>query len=147
MFKAPQDLAVDVKRDVYVADTGNHCIRKVTSLGTVTTIAGKCGYDGYHDGDGNDALFSSPSGITVYYDWHSVSSNHPYYGQLVLFVADTNNHRIRRIDCVDGTGLDGWGNACSVTVTCWAGTCGNGTFSWTATHKIAPPQVIIIIIL
>jgi hypothetical protein len=140
-FRGPQDLAVSASRDVYVADTGNHCIRKVSPTGTVTTIAGSCGNDGYHDGIGTSALFSSPSGITAYYDWHSVSSSAATYGQLVLFVADTNNHRIRRVDCVDG-GVDAHGAACDVTVTCWAGTCGNGTFSWTATHKTAPPQVL-----
>jgi len=137
-FRAPQDVAVSQTRDVYVADTGNHCIRKVSPTGTVTTIAGKCGFDGYHDGVGTAAMFSSPSGITVYYDYHSGNPNASDYGDLVLFVADTNNHRIRRVDCVNGQHLDG--TTCDVTVRCWAGTCGNGTFSWTATHKVAPPQ-------
>jgi hypothetical protein len=111
----------------------------VSPTGDVTTVAGICGEDGYHDGFGDVAKFSSPSGISAYYDYHSVGPNAAEYGQLVLFVADTHNHRIRRIDCID-SGVDSQGEACQVTVKCWAGTCGNGTFSWTATHKVAPPQ-------
>lgn len=67
-----QDVAVDFSRNVYVADTGNNCIRRVSPLGEVTTVAGKCGATnhGYHDGLGSEALFSHPSGVTVYVDWN-----------------------------------------------------------------------------
>jgi len=39
-------------RNVYVADTGNHCVRRVSPSGVVATVAGQCGAkkDGYHDG-------------------------------------------------------------------------------------------------
>jgi hypothetical protein len=50
---------------------------------------------------GTAAKFSSPSGITVYYDWHTGGPGRSEHGELVLFVADTDNHRIRRIDCAD----------------------------------------------
>ncbi len=82
----------------------------------------------------------------MYYDYHTVGPpdashvNSRSYGQVVLFVADTDNHRIRRIDCVDGRGVDALGDPCVPHVSCWAGRCGNGTFSFTATHRPAPPQ-------
>ncbi len=74
----------------YVCDTGNHCIRRIFPNGTVTTFAGTCGVAGLRDGPLTVALFSAPSGITLY---HNVSDGN----RLTLFVADTGNHRIRRI--------------------------------------------------
>ena len=140
MFRNPQDVAVDADRTVYVADTGNHCIRRISNSGHVTTVAGTCGEagDGYADGNTSHAKFSSPSGISVYYDW----SSHNATGSLVLFVADTDNHRIRRIDCIDGTRVrrDGPTVDCKPTVSCFAGRCGNGTRSYTASRTAAPPE-------
>jgi hypothetical protein len=244
-FNNPQDVAVDAQRNVYVADTLNHAIRKVSPDGTVETVAGIGGQAGFADGPADQATFSRPSGITVYYDWRdsflymgcyprdttftlnvsdykmnpsfcwrkcwnsayfavqrgtecwcsdappnppsvpaatcsepcnsyagtpedppwgsrawgpssvpvagiypppgplvkwlrtdqgkcgghgtsSVYQNKKGTGELVLFVADTGNHRIRMIK--------------NGQVTCYAGRCGNGTFSATASKYQALPQ-------
>eukprot|EP00935_MAST-01C_sp_MAST-1C-sp1_P002723 g2723.t1 len=71
-FNGPQDVAVDDQRNVYVADTGNNCIRKITPDGTVSTYAGVCGGPpGYNDGSAATATFSAPMGVSVYYDWRN----------------------------------------------------------------------------
>lgn len=90
LFNNPQALAVDINRNVYVADTNNHCIRKVTPLGVVSTFAGVCTVAGLQDGPLNVALFSSPSGITLF---HNSSDQE----RMTIYVSDTGNHRIRRI--------------------------------------------------
>ncbi len=64
-FNKPGQVAVDGYGDVFVADTGNHTIRRITPLGEVSTIAGIVGTAGHNDGAGNVATFSSPSGIAV----------------------------------------------------------------------------------
>lgn len=83
-FNSPGGIAVDGSGNVYVADTGNHTIRKISSSGVVTTLAGKPGVSGSSDGAGNAALFFSPIAITL------AKSGH-------LFIADSGNHQIRRI--------------------------------------------------
>jgi sugar lactone lactonase YvrE len=83
-FLMPMDLCVDKKGNIYIADIGNHCIRKIDSNNVVTTIAGKAGVVGYVDGEGNNALFYQPHGIAV-----------NEKGE--IFVADLLNHAIRKI--------------------------------------------------
>jgi sugar lactone lactonase YvrE len=77
-------VAVDGAGNVFVADTGNNTIRKVTSTGMVTTLAGSAGYSGSADGTGAAARFHSPDGVAV-------------DGAGNVFVADTGNNAIRKI--------------------------------------------------
>jgi sugar lactone lactonase YvrE len=84
-FNAPVGVAADIMGNVYVADAGNSTIRKITPAGVVTTIAGLPHTPGSSDGVGVAARFSHATGIAV-----DTSSN--------LFVADTGNNTIRKID-------------------------------------------------
>ena len=86
-FNAPQGVAVDSQGNIYVADTGNAAVRKIDLGGTVTTLAG----DGtVGSTDSPNARFDGVVGIAV-------------EGQNVyVYLADTGNHRIRRLD-VTGT--------------------------------------------
>lgn len=83
-FNTPSGLALDKHGNLYVADTGNHAIRKVTPQGVVSTIAGS-GAPGFADGIGAQVQFNGPMGIAV-----------DDSGR--IFVADTWNDRIRVID-------------------------------------------------
>jgi sugar lactone lactonase YvrE len=82
-FKHPRGVAVSDSGYVYVADTTNSKIRKVTFDGHVTTLAGN-GFSNYQDGPGLENAFSSPRGLAA-------------GGQGKVFVADTWNNRIRLI--------------------------------------------------
>ncbi len=64
-FNYPQGIATDRTGNIYVADTGNHTIRKITPAGAVTTLAGKAGVRGSADGTGVEATFDEPSGIAI----------------------------------------------------------------------------------
>lgn len=83
-FDHPSDVAVDGAGNIYVADSGNHAIRKIDLNGNVTTLAGDIGYSGYQDSTGNNALFNSPQGIAI-------DSN----GNII--VTDTTNGLIRKV--------------------------------------------------
>jgi sugar lactone lactonase YvrE len=84
LFNMPDGIAVDSLGNLYVSEDGNHAVRKVDASGNVTTVAG-LGVGGFKDGDKGTALFNSPGGIM----WHPSGS---------LYVSDTYNHAIRRID-------------------------------------------------
>ncbi len=83
-FTVPYAVAIDTAGTLFVVDHGNHTIRKVTSAGVVTTLAGTAGSEGNTDGSGAAARFRYPSGVAV-----DRSGN--------VFVADTDNHAIRQI--------------------------------------------------
>jgi sugar lactone lactonase YvrE len=65
LFNDPRDVAVDDSGNVYVADSGNHVIRKVTPAGVVTTFAGTPGQPGTADGTGSSARFYHPLSVAV----------------------------------------------------------------------------------
>jgi sugar lactone lactonase YvrE len=64
-FRSPGGIAVDTFGNVYVADTGNNTIRKVTPSRVVSTLAGLAGKPGRQDGSGGAARFLAPLGIAV----------------------------------------------------------------------------------
>ncbi len=64
-FANPTGMAIDHAGNLYISDTGNLTIRKVTPTGTVTTLAGLVGGRGSADGTNSGALFSYPEGIAV----------------------------------------------------------------------------------
>ena len=64
-FRHPHGIAVDGAGNLYVADTGNYTIRKITSGGNVTTLAGTAGFYGTWDGTGSAAAFINPQGVAV----------------------------------------------------------------------------------
>ncbi len=85
-FNDPEGVAVDTAGNLYVADTYNNTLRKMTLVGTnwiVTTLAGVAGNTGAADGAGSAASFNGPLGLTV-----DSSGN--------LYVADTGNNTIRK---------------------------------------------------
>jgi uncharacterized protein (TIGR03437 family) len=96
-------VAADTAGNIYIADTGNNRVRRVTPAGVINTIAGT-GEAGF-SGDGGLALqarLAAPRGVAV-------------DAQGILFIADSGNHRIRRVDgagaitTVAGTGQLGLG--------------------------------------
>ncbi|HUR56617.1 MAG TPA: immunoglobulin domain-containing protein, partial [Opitutaceae bacterium] len=82
-FNNPTGISIDSAGTLYVADSGNHTIRKITSARAVTTIAGRAGISGSTDATGNAARFLEPGGVAV-----DASGN--------VYVADTSNNTIRR---------------------------------------------------
>jgi DNA-binding beta-propeller fold protein YncE len=96
-FSSPGAIGVGADGALYVADTGNHCIRRIHHE-RVTTLAGT-GEPGFADGQQAQAQFEAPIGISVAVDG-------------TVYVADTGNHRIREIRngevrTLAGTGMPG----------------------------------------
>ena len=83
-FWAPFGIAVDNAGNVYVSDTANNTIRKISPNGVVSTLAGLAGYPGSQDGIGINARFRNPWGIAV-------------DGMGNVFVADMSNDTVRKI--------------------------------------------------
>ncbi len=83
-FDSPTGLALGPDGALYVSDTGNHTIRRVTLAGAVTTLAGSAGSADYADGPASAVRFNQPLGLAVAPDG-------------TVFVADSGNHLIRVI--------------------------------------------------
>jgi sugar lactone lactonase YvrE len=83
-FYYPQGLTLDAQGNVYVADSWNHTIRKVTPAGLVTTVAGTPGHAGAIDGPSASALFDVPAAVA-------------FDGMGNLYVADSGDGLMRKI--------------------------------------------------
>jgi sugar lactone lactonase YvrE len=83
-FSSPSGLAMDSSGNLFVADTGNNTIRKVSATGLVSTVAGTAGVMGSADGIGVAARFNQPQGIAA-----DSAGN--------VYVADTGNNTIRKV--------------------------------------------------
>jgi sugar lactone lactonase YvrE len=113
-FNTPSALALDASGNLYVADTGNNRVRKVTPEGVVTTLAGD-GSAGFSDGPAAQARFDSPVGVAVGKDGS-------------VYVADTYNDRVRvitkdgQVKTLAGSGspgyADGDGSSASFDTPC-----------------------------
>lgn len=99
-FSVPTSVAIDSTDNVYVADSGNHRIRKITQAGVVTTIAGS-GIRGFANGAGTSARFNYPDGITI-----DRTGN--------ILVTENSNHKIRKVttsgivSTIAGSGVNGF---------------------------------------
>jgi sugar lactone lactonase YvrE len=82
LFNRPYAAAADQNGNLYVTDTYNHRIRKITPQGVVTTLAGSI--EGFLDGQGNTAKFTYPTGIV-------------FDGASTLYVLDNGNKKIRTV--------------------------------------------------
>jgi hypothetical protein len=115
----PAGIAVDAAGNLYIADAGDHRIRKVGTDGIITTIAGTgvMGYSG-DSGLASAATFHNPTGITI-----DAANN--------LYVADSGNHAVRKItsagiiSTIAGIGLPGYaGDGAPATAASMAGPMG-----------------------
>jgi sugar lactone lactonase YvrE len=84
LFNYPQGITIDSAGNIYVADTSNQTIRKISSSGVVTTFAGTVGVAGFANGNGTAAQFAYPQGLTT-----DAAGN--------VYVADSGNNVIRMI--------------------------------------------------
>ncbi len=83
-FSYPSGIAKGLGGNIYVADTGNHCIRVISKDGSTSLVAGVPGQGGLRDGAAQEALFLEPTAIVRAQDGS-------------IYVADSGNQRIRRI--------------------------------------------------
>ena len=120
-FRLPEALSVDSLGNVYVADSGNNEVRKVTAAGVVTTLGGQAVSSGNADGTASAARFNAPSGIAV-----------DSYDNLV--VGDTGNNTIRH------------GYPAVIIVTSEPGFgFGGGQFGFTLSGPRGPPGPLVVV--
>lgn len=96
-FRSPHGVAVDAFGVVFVCDTGNHVVRRI-DVSSVSTVAGAAGVPAFHDGAATAARFSSPLSAALFYpacDGTIIPVTPTCAPALVI--ADTGNHRIRRL--------------------------------------------------
>ncbi len=99
-FKSPFGICMNKNGDLFIADGGNNCIRKITATGSVSTLAGT-GLAGFADGPALSSQFNNPTGVCV-----DDSGN--------VYVSDFQNHMIRKISftgtvtTIAGSGVAGY---------------------------------------
>jgi sugar lactone lactonase YvrE len=84
LFNQPWGLSLDPQTNIYVADTGNNTIRKITPDGMVTTLAGRPGVAGSADGTNDSATFYTPSSVVM-------------NNEGALYVSEWDGQRIRKL--------------------------------------------------
>ena len=92
-LNGPQRLELDPLGNLYVADTLNHVVRRVdAATGVIRTVAGTGGVEGLRgdNGPATAALLDHPRGLTL-------------EGTSILYIADSDNHRVRMVDLLTGT--------------------------------------------
>ncbi len=101
-LNTPETVTTDAAGNLYISDRGNHCIRKVTRAGLISTVAGSGQLGSSGDGSlATSASMNQPNGVAV-----DNSGN--------LYLSDTNNHRIRKVNAagiittIAGTGISGF---------------------------------------
>lgn len=115
-FNNPYKVGIDKNDNIYVADNSNHLVRKIDAVTKiVSTVAGArtatAGSSGFIDGPANTARFNSPIAIDV-----DMNGN--------IYVADNNNHAIRKISngivtTIAGNGASGYGDGVWPNVQFW----------------------------
>jgi hypothetical protein len=83
-FNSMIQIQFDRDGNLYICDSDNHCIRRITADDKVETVVGIPGVGGWKDGGKEDALFKQPMGVTVSEDG-------------IVYIADTGNCRIRKL--------------------------------------------------
>lgn len=84
LFSTPGQICFDPDGIMYIADSGNHCIRKIDRNGIVSTVIGIPGRKGYVDGVPDDALFDTPTGVAV-------------DDEGTIYIADQKNRCVRKL--------------------------------------------------
>ncbi len=145
LFNQPRGIAIDASGNVYVADTTNNTIRKISPAMSATTLAGLAGVNGATDGVGSAALFNNPGGLAV-------------DGTGNIYVADTGNSSIRRISpdgavvtivgmsgvagLKDGTGSEAWLNQPRAVAMDSSGNLYVADTGNAAIRKVTPERVV-----
>ena len=100
-FNQTFGICIDQEGNIYLADAGNHCIRKISTAGEVTTYAGVPNQPGYLDGPADEARFRQPFNLAMDDEGN-------------MYVSDFLNQRIRKISAdmqvttIAGSGLAGY---------------------------------------
>ncbi|MGI6520870.1 MAG: IPT/TIG domain-containing protein [Fermentimonas sp.] len=84
LFNAPWQIYFDPEGYLYIADGGNHCIRRISPQNIVETVVGMPGTSGWKDGGPDEALFNTPRGVGVDKEG-------------TVYIADWGNNRVRKL--------------------------------------------------